>query len=166
MAMLEMAVHAFPKKPGVYTLIVEVAQPIRKKIGKLGFHNFPRGFYTYTGSAIGLRSLNLRTRIKRHLALRKKEHWHIDYLLNSEVTRISAVIYIETHSKIECQIARKLRGLNGGNIIVEGFGSSDCHEGCESHLHYFEINFEELSVKVVELYEAFGSPRLLIFGNE
>ena len=159
MPMPEMTKYVIPKKPGIYTLVIEVTQPIRRRIGKLGYHNFPKGFYTYTGSAIGLRSANIRARVNRHLESRKKGHWHIDYL--SETASIRAVIYLETYSKIECQITKKLGGLNGANIIVRGFGSSDCHEGCKSHLHYFDTNLEELLVKVVELYETFGLPKIL-----
>jgi len=159
--MLAMTKYAIPKKPGIYTLVIEVTQQIKREIGKLGCHILPKGFYTYTGSAIGLRSMNLKVRVKRHLELKKKRHWHIDYLLNSEAASVRAVVYLVTNSKIECQIAKKMKELNEANIIIKGFGSSDCHEGCKSHLHYFDINFEELLVSVIKLYEMFGFPKNL-----
>jgi len=150
-----------PKKPGIYTLVIVVTQPFRKKIGKLGYHNFPAGTYTYTGSAIGVKSSNLNSRVGRHLNSRKKKHWHIDYLLSSDRAHIAWVIFLETESKLECKIAQKLFRLNGANSIISGFGSSDCHKGCQSHLHHFNITQEAVASKIIEQYETFGIPKVL-----
>jgi len=154
-----------PKKPGIYTLVIVVIQPFRKKIGKLGYHNFPTGTYTYTGSAIGVKSSNLNSRVGRHLNPRKKKHWHIDYLLSSDRASIWGIIFLETDSKLECEIAQKLFRINGSNSIVNGFGSSDCHKGCKSHLYHFNITKEEVASKIIERYETFGIPKVLQAGN-
>jgi Uri superfamily endonuclease len=155
-----MTKYIIPKKSGTYTLILELSQPIKRKIGKLGYYRFPKGLYTYTGSA-GSKSSNLSARINRHLVLRKKEHWHIDYLLNSYSAGIKVIIYLETCTKVECLIAKKIGGLNGTNIIVRGFGSSDCLAGCMSHLHYLDIKLEDLITRIVKLYEKFGFAKIM-----
>ena len=51
--MAKRLVGQLPRR-GVYTLIIRVEEDIRLKIGGLGIRSFPRGFYTYTGSAMGL----------------------------------------------------------------------------------------------------------------
>jgi len=50
---------------------------LRLRIGKLGIHNLPHGYYVYVGSALG----GLASRLRRHLRSEKRLHWHIDYLL-------------------------------------------------------------------------------------
>lgn len=154
-----------PKKPGIYTLVIIVIQPFRKKIGKLGYHNFPMGTYTYTGSAIGVKSSNLYSRIGRHLKSKKKMHWHIDYFLSSDKASIWGIIFLETDSKLECKIAQKLFGINGADSIIKGFGASDCHNGCKSHLYHFNITQEEVALKIIEQYETFGISKILKVGN-
>ena len=155
-----MTEYEIPKKTGIYTLIFELTQPIKRKIGKLGYYKFPKGLYTYTGSALGSKSSNLSARINRHLTLRKKEHWHIDYLLNSYFADMKVVICLETSTKVECSIAKKIGELSGAKIIVRGFGSSDCKAGCKSHLHFFDIKLEDLITKIDKLYEKFGFPKI------
>ena len=154
-----------PKKPGIYTLVIIVIQPFRKKIGKLGYHNFPMGTYTYTGSAIGVKSSNLYSRIGRHLKSKKKMHWHIDYFLSSDKARMWGVVFLETDSKLECKIAQKLFGINGADSIIKGFGASDCHNGCKSHLYHFNITQEEVALKIIEQYETFGISKIIKVGN-
>ena len=160
-----MIVSKIPKKPGIYTLIISVIQPLRRKIGKLGYHTFPKGIYTYTGSAIGVKSSNLKSRVGRHLNARKKKHWHIDYLLSSSNTRICGVIFLETEKKLECELSQKLAEINGVKKIVEGFGASDCHKGCKTHLHQFDVSQEGLTSKIVEQYETLGSAKILQIGK-
>lgn len=112
--------------PGVYILIVYLAGAQIIKVGKKRVIHFASGHYFYVGSALG----GLEARIRRHLAKKKRHHWHIDYLL--DVGKIIGVIAIPTTQKIECLIARSL--LEGMESIA-GFGSSDC--GCRSHLFYY-----------------------------
>ena len=63
--------------PGIYQLRIRLRQPKVIRVGALGRHHFPVGWYIYTGSA---RS-GLVQRIRRHLRQDKRKHWHIDYLL-------------------------------------------------------------------------------------
>ncbi|MFZ2654380.1 MAG: GIY-YIG nuclease family protein [Victivallales bacterium] len=99
------------------------------RVGALGSLLFRKGFYSYTGSAMG----GLEARIKRHLRKDKRLHWHIDYLLGkAEIIRVLAM---ETNIKSEeCMAAARLE--KSGGIPVGGFGCSDCK--CKSHLFHFK----------------------------
>jgi len=94
-------------------------------IGKLGAFDFPAGYYVYTGSA----KKNLDKRITRHLAPEKTCKWHIDYLLTSAWTQITAVYLWQEK---ECRINQQTTGA----IVAPRFGASDCRAGCGSHLKY------------------------------
>ena len=106
-----------------YQLFINLSQNIEIQIGKLGLFSFPKGTYVYTGSA----KRNIDTRITRHLSKDKNLHWHIDYLLTNEHTKIIKVIKSEFS---ECDLNTDVKG----EIIVKGFGNSDCKKYCKSHL--------------------------------
>jgi Uri superfamily endonuclease len=106
-----------------YQLLIEVREPVRVAVGCLGSFDFPAGWYVYTGSA----RKNFEARIARHLSPVKKMHWHIDYLLAARCVRVEKVI---SHFNTECEINQR----TPGDILVAGFGSSDCRSGCKSHL--------------------------------
>ncbi|MFH0897544.1 MAG: GIY-YIG nuclease family protein [Candidatus Bathyarchaeota archaeon] len=151
-----------PARPGIYTLIIDVAQPVKVGVGRLGFRNFSQGFYTYTGSAVG-RPMNLRIRISRHLTFEKKRRWHIDYLLSSKGVVIRAVVFVETHLKRECQIAKSIDQTANVKTLIKGFGSSDCRNGCASHLHYvLDLPLEAIILQVNKIYEQVFSDSLPI----
>lgn len=110
---------------GSYQLVIKLADKRRIKVGRLGSFVFPAGYYVYTGSA----KRGLEARIARHLRRDKKLRWHIDYLL-----QYATVVEVKRYPNGgECELNKTLRRL-GGEVIVEGFGSSDC--GCETHLLY------------------------------
>jgi len=113
---------------GIYLLFFELLKDSKIKIGKLGSFRFRKGRYVYVGSAMK----NLDQRIERHLKKRKKKFWHIDYLLSSKNVDIYLIVRIETKKKIECEVAKILADM--GEVVVKGFGSSDCR--CDSHLIY------------------------------
>ncbi len=108
-----------------YQLFINVKKEINLKVGKLGRFILPVGFYVYTGSA----KKNIEKRIERHLSKKKNLHWHIDYLLNNDAVQVFDVKKSEI---TECSLNKKTKGI----IIIEGFGSSDCHLRCRSHLKY------------------------------
>ena len=159
-----MAEHSFPSVPGVYTLVIGLAEATTLHIGGLGVQRFPVGFYTYTGSARGRKSMNLKNRIRRYLVEGGKKHWHIDYLLGSDAFRLRAVVFVETSLDVECAISRELAALEEAEIIVRGFGASDCRGGCPSHLCFFpKTNYEELTEKVASPFRKVGTPKILPF---
>jgi Uri superfamily endonuclease len=106
-----------------YQLLIEVAAPVRVRVGRLGDFDFPAGLYLYTGSALR----NFEARVARHLAPAKKMHWHVDYLLAAPGVRVREV---RRHDAAECVV----NGQQAGAVVVSGFGSSDCRAGCGSHL--------------------------------
>ena len=110
-----------------YQLHIHISDNIEINIGKLGKFTFPMGNYIYTGSA----KKNINERIKRHQSNSpdKKLHWHIDYLLNDKNAKITEV---QKFDKEECILNQE----TCGEIIITGFGSSDCKNKCKSHLKY------------------------------
>jgi Uri superfamily endonuclease len=108
-----------------YQLDIVLAELTRLSIGQLGAFDFPAGRYVYTGSA----RRNMQARIARHLRNEKKLKWHIDYLLASPLASIDKVT---RYALPECAINQRTAGV----ILIVGFGASDCHAGCGSHLKY------------------------------
>ncbi len=113
---------------GAYQLHLKLDKSVRIKVGKLGTFLFPAGRYVYTGSALN----GLENRLARHFRKRKKLHWHIDYFLQH--ARIERVCVVKTDQRIECELNRQVLDLSNAQVIVKGFGSSDC--SCPSHLVY------------------------------
>lgn len=125
---------------GVYILLLFVKQKTLVTTGKLGKQTFPKGFYTYTGSALG-KSTSLKNRLARHLKQQKKMFWHIDYLLEDKNVSIKAIVAIETMQKIECDVNSYLKNTFAPEILFKRFGSSDCKKRCGSHLLFFSESF-------------------------
>lgn len=122
-----------PDDGGCYTLVIVLPKPTSIRVGELGAALFPSGFYLYTGSAMS----GLRARIARHLRKSKKRHWHIDYLLGASGARVNEIVTHVSPSREECRHNQRIARLPGAKIILPGFGSSDCRDGCPSHLIYF-----------------------------
>ena len=115
------------------------------KIGALDDIFFEKGYYLYIGSAMGdSGSSTLINRLKRHVSppSRKKVHWHIDYLLESEYAIIYKLWLIPSNQKLECVIAQELLTISDDHVAH--FGASDCK--CASHLMFFK-DFNELLKK-------------------
>ena len=120
---------------GCYCLLIQIKKHSKIRIGKkLGYLEFEKGIYAYVGSAMN----SLESRLKRHLASKKKLHWHVDYLLNDENSSIIDIIYNES-KKVECELSQYLSTKSNG---VKDFGCSDCD--CESHLYYFKDKKEAI----------------------
>ncbi len=106
-----------------YSLFFKVEEPQIITVGHFGSFEFISGDYIYSGSA----RRNLLARVNRHLKKEKNLHWHIDYLLSAPTVNIDKVL-VSTIS--ECALV----AVGGGDILVPGFGASDCRSGCGSHL--------------------------------
>jgi len=143
-----------PPERGTYTLILEVPKPIDSAVGALGVRHFPKGLYSYTGSALGI-TQNLRTRVARHLRAVKKRRWRIDYLL--EHTQVLGVVYCRDNRRLECSIVQALGKKADAKVVVQGFGSSDCTQGCRAHLyHHSGLSTERLVQRVSQIYRELG----------
>lgn len=108
-----------------YQLLIRLSRPRWLVIGALGRQRFEAGLYCYTGSARAY----LDARIARHLRRDKTLRWHIDYLLAAPE---ATVIDVRRSSRAECALNR----ATPGTLPIPGFGASDCHAGCGSHLKY------------------------------
>lgn len=115
---------------GTYQLLLSLEQAGQMTVGRLGPVGFPKGYYIYTGRA----KKGLSARIARHKKKEKKKHWHIDYLLKG--AKIEDIMIYKDRWHEECSINNSCMEENGGEVIVPGFGSSDCN--CKSHLSYFK----------------------------
>lgn len=111
--------------PQTYQLYIDVQKSITLKIGRLGIFDFPAGFYVYTGSA----RRGMENRLARHLAREKKLRWHIDFLLNHPAV---SIVEIRKFTESECFVNARTRG----DILIPGFGASDCRAKCGSHLKF------------------------------
>lgn len=117
--------------PGIYQLIIFMPKNKIIEVGKLGTFHFSKGFYVYTGSAMG----GLESRLARHCRKNKHLHWHIDYLLlHSKIVKI--IIHL-TRERLECKFNQRILSLPNCQVPARGFGSSDCN--CVTHLAYFQL---------------------------
>jgi len=123
---------------------------VNLKVGCLGSLRFEKGWYAYTGSALG--SAGLKGRIQRHLRKDKRRFWHIDYLLRSKHSSIKAIVYAKTDKRYECKIVKEINNMSVKP--VKGFGISDCKEGCESHLHYM---IDDLNGTIKSIFNAYDN---------
>ncbi len=123
-------IESIPSAPGAYQLVLCLPEEVRLEVGSLGVFSFPAGRYVYTGSAMG----GLRARIARHLRREKRLRWHIDYLLT--VAQVEQVHLYPSSYRVECELNRQILRQSGAQVVVPGFGSSDCR--CPSHLVYVE----------------------------
>jgi Uri superfamily endonuclease len=117
------------KDAGTYALVIFCREEFNLQVGKLGTFEILYGFYIYAGSALN----GLEKRLKRHMRLEKKLHWHIDYLLQH--ARIVQIWYSESEERLECTWNGIAATLPGATPFIPGFGSSDCH--CRTHLTRF-----------------------------
>jgi Uri superfamily endonuclease len=106
-----------------YQLVIEVPHPLCIAVGALGERRFPAGRYIYTGSA----RRALEARIARHLHGAARLHWHVDYLLATPGVR---VLTVRRSPQTECAANAAV----AGEVVVAGFGASDCRAGCSAHL--------------------------------
>jgi len=140
---------------GVYTLIIFLSKDTSFNVGKLGFQSFPRGYYSYTGSALGLGATSLSHRILRHLRREKRSFWHIDFLLAQKDAVVTSVVAAPTtNRKMECDINSYIKEKCQAEVPVPGFGASDCGKNCRSHLLYFGKRVTEK--EIATLYAEMG----------
>lgn len=136
-------------QPGSYALLLELAEPARIAIGRLGMFDFPAGGYVYTGSAHG--AGGLAARVGRHLRGGGALRWHVDYLR----VHTAARGVVGAAGRLECIWAQRLVA-QGGRVIAAGFGASDCRAGCRAHLVYFAGGIEAAELHSLLGYSSSG----------
>jgi Uri superfamily endonuclease len=141
---------------GTYTLILICMKPFRAKIGSLGYATLRKGYYLYTGSALGYGSVSLEGRLNRHLRSSKNVTWHVDYLTSDPRCRVRAIVCLRSSKRLECTINQEIvRNLSAKPILTRA-GSSDCK--CDGHLTRVgsSIGAGEILSKVTSVYQRFG----------
>lgn len=134
---------------GDYLLVLRLEADTAIEVGRLGAVPFPAGWYVYTGSA----KKNLDQRIARHRRLRKKMHWHIDWL--RQKASWEGCLPIRTADDLEHELASAVSRI--ADWTIPGFGATDCH--CPSHLFGFRENPLHLPA-FVQIEEDFEINRL------
>ena len=110
-------------------MVIDLGVGIRLRVGRLGIHNRPPGYYVYIGSALG----GLSSRLRHHMKSKKRLHWHIDYLLQQAA--VAQIWYTLGKNRLECTWNTILGNLPGATSSIPGFGASDCL--CSTHLTHF-----------------------------
>ncbi|WP_181685240.1 GIY-YIG nuclease family protein [Halorhabdus salina] len=133
---------------GTYTLVIALETDATITFGAAGERALDPGGYAYTGSAFGAGGFS---RIDRHRELaageRDTRHWHVDYLLGYDATRIADIVKTPD-ADVECPVARTLADECEP---IEGIGASDCD--CNTHLVYAP-EVEDLRQVVEHAHEA------------
>lgn len=123
---------------GTYQLYFSLRKDTTIFLPKFGGITFPNGIYIYTGSA----QKNLLQRINRHLRKRnKKQFWHIDFLLMVPEVKVFLIKIYREKKKTECKVNLQTQKQLNAEIILQGFGSSDCNL-CQSHLLFVRKSIE------------------------
>ena len=117
--------------PGSYVLLLACSINASVAIGKSKTINLKPGYYTYCGSAFGPGGIS--SRVKRHLKLNKKKHWHIDYLRDKCTIKEVWVCY--RTENLEHQWAEDFSNQKKSIIPLKKFGSTDCK--CQTHFFHF-----------------------------
>jgi len=139
---------------GVYTLLIKLENQYRISLKPNKGWYLPKGYYVYTGSALGRGSTSLEKRLKRHLRVNKKVFWHIDRLLNGS-GKVIKVAYAIAAAKMECELNQTISSLLQSTPI-KGFGSSDCRGGCMGHLLYLNSQPRDLTLTLRRAYQLLG----------
>jgi Uri superfamily endonuclease len=116
-----------PAQGGTYLVVLWLHTACEVAIGRLGTIRFPRGYYTYVGSAQG----GLTARLHRHVHGTSTRHWHLDYL--RPLARVLAWCAFAGNHYPECTLAQTL--LPWSAVVCPRFGASDC--SCPAHLVYY-----------------------------
>ncbi len=112
---------------GAYALLLELAKNLTLDIARFDGRILNPGWYVYSGSAHG--TGGLKARLGRHFKKNKTVHWHIDRLTVA-ATKLQALAVPEGD---ECELLVALLAQPEFNVVVPGFGSTDCRR-CSSHL--------------------------------
>ena len=146
-----------PGMTGTYVLALWLEVPRVIPAGRHGEFEFPAGWYLYVGSALGPGGLQARlARHRRRLSSGKKARWHVDYMREQAIW--GGAWGLAVQERLECTWAAVLRGLPAAQVVVPGFGASDCR--CPGHLvHVSSLPGDDWFAK------ALGAERM-VFGHD
>jgi len=127
----DMTATTIPARQGTYALLLAVERRRRITIGRLGALAAAAGCYVYIGSAFG--PGGRRARLRHHLGVAQRLHWHIDYL--RRIATPFEIWYREDHHGSEHVWAQTCASLAGASLQLPHFEASDCT--CAAHLFHF-----------------------------
>ena len=128
-------ISQIPASGGSYAVLFSLQEEKLLQIGKLGLKTFSAGWYIYFGNAFGTGGLF--SRISHHLRISEKPHWHIDWFRRA--ARPEVVYFTTSLTGLECKWRKIIETDLKGEVLVKGFGASDCRNNCGSHLLFFEM---------------------------
>ena len=144
---------------GTYTIVVRCKEAGYSTFGKLGRARLRKGYYLYTGSALGHGAVSLERRLERHFRRRKRLRWHVDYLTSRPNCYVTGAVYVVSDIRLECKVNSSLsKELNVSPVLLK-IGASDCN--CNGHLlgPARRLNECNLMRLVESVYAQFGLPR-------
>ncbi len=121
---------ALPSQKGSYALALNLPEPVSFMVGRLGICSLQPAALIYVGSAFG--SGGLSARVRHHLNLPQRPHWHLDYL--RPYVEPLGCLFTGSARPLECRWAQIVSACEYAFVPLRGFGAADCHAGCESHL--------------------------------
>ncbi len=149
--------------------MLSASERLMVKAGNRRFDLDP-GKYAYAGSALGPGGIE--ARVGRHLRRFAQigadnangeppvRHWHIDHIAPS--MSLVTVVAAESEDRLECRLTRALKKV--GAKAVDGFGATDCLEGCGGHLlHLGEMSGTDAIAVVSNAFRQTGCRQILIF---
>jgi sugar fermentation stimulation protein A len=144
---------------GTYTIIVECGFDGCVVFCMLGRARLRRGYYLYTGSALGFGATSLERRLERHEKRSKRRKWHIDYLTSKPGCRVRGAVYLVSRRRLECKINRSISRELKLLPVLPKIGASDCN--CEGHLLGPVVHLSKVALlrRLVGIYRRVGSPR-------
>ena len=118
--------------PGTYALILQAEYQQYIQVGRLGQLSARPGIYVYIGSAFG--PGGVRARVRHHVNISERPHWHIDYL--RQTAQLKQFWFTHDPLRREHVWADVFADTRDVSIPLPGFGASDCT--CISHLYFFQ----------------------------
>ena len=121
-----------PKAKGTYLLFFEMKHPKTIRVGKLVETAFAPGYYGYVGSAFGPGGLH--ARLRHHLTISERCHWHLDYIRPS--MQFLTLWITQDEEPREHEWAATLMDWPGADVPVKNLGATDCT--CPGHFFRFD----------------------------
>jgi Uri superfamily endonuclease len=145
---------------GTYTLVMACEEPFRVKIGKIGHAHIEKGFFLYTGSALGRGGASLERRIERHYRKGKQVRWHVDFLTVRPEISIKKTVCLKSLKRVECRINQLIISELRGKPVILHVGATDCK--CDGHLLSVGVaDVHWILIRLQQVYSNFGNPIIL-----
>jgi len=137
---------------GIYTIIVQNGSEGYTAFGRLGRTRLLRGYYLYTGSALGASSTSLERRLQRHRARSKRKRWHVDFLTSRPSCGVAGAVYLVSNKRLECNANESISKEFKLLPVLPGVGASDCN--CGGHLLGPELHLSKIVLlnRLVNIY--------------